>query len=112
MKHDMPNEWNLLMSNKPVNITIEKSRLPYMAQITSLSIEQVLFIAKLKTETGTFSPTIKEGTTPIITSSFSLPTEMKLLKGLSAPLELLHTYTLQINLTDIEEVIMVVKYSF
>jgi hypothetical protein len=55
MKHDMPNEWRLLKKNRTVDLKIDKSRLPYMAQSLNPTIESVLFIAKIKMTENSFS---------------------------------------------------------
>jgi len=46
LKHDMPNEWHLLKQNKTVDLKIDKSRLPYLAQAIDPQIECIMFIAK------------------------------------------------------------------
>ncbi|MBK9227462.1 MAG: hypothetical protein IPL67_10520 [Ignavibacteria bacterium] len=50
MKHDLPNEWHLLKQNNLIDLTIDKSRLPYMVQtFDTTAIESVTFIAKSST---------------------------------------------------------------
>lgn len=48
LKHDMPNEWNLLVKTGTANITIDKSRLPYMAH--NPSIDHLILISNVKIE--------------------------------------------------------------
>ncbi len=46
LKHDMPNEWNLLVKNGIAEITICKSRSPYMAQAISNLSTSLILISK------------------------------------------------------------------
>jgi Tc toxin complex TcA C-terminal TcB-binding domain len=48
MKHDMPNEWHMLTKKGKTNIKIDKSRLPYMVQSLGASIDRIMFITKGK----------------------------------------------------------------
>ena len=51
MKHDLPNEGHILKQNGTIELIIDKSRLPYMAQSIDASpvIESVMLITTLKT---------------------------------------------------------------
>ena len=50
LKHDMPNEWHLLAVNGNVNLTIDKSRLPYLAKALDVQDEvSVRFVSNCQT---------------------------------------------------------------
>ncbi len=63
MKHDMPNEWNLMKSNHAATIKIDGSRLPYMAPklVAGYKFDTVLFIL---TSSTTLTLEVGSGTTP------------------------------------------------
>ena len=43
MKHDLPNEWHLLKKNGSIDLTLDKSRMPYMVQpFDTTEIESVM----------------------------------------------------------------------
>lgn len=48
VKHDMPNEWHMLMQNGTVNLRIGKTRLPYFVQALDVALDKVTIIAKVK----------------------------------------------------------------
>ncbi len=46
LSYDMPTEWHQLKQNGPVELTIDKSRLPFMAQAFDIAeMESVMLIA-------------------------------------------------------------------
>ena len=45
MKNDMPNEWHMLKNKGTVDLKIDKSRLPYMAQGLNAKVREILFIS-------------------------------------------------------------------
>jgi hypothetical protein len=117
MKHDLSNEWNLLTKNGSVELKIDKSRLPYMAQHLNAKIDSIIFIVKNSMN----SPLIKIDTNPtetklhpndIVSIGFSLiigwsgmwQGDKNVVVALDTPFKII-TDTL-------EELIMVVKYSF
>ena len=55
MKQDLTNEWLLLKNNGTVNLRIDKLRLPYMAQTVAAAIENVVFVAKVKSNPASFT---------------------------------------------------------
>jgi hypothetical protein len=67
----LPNEWHLLKQNGTVDLVIDKSRLPYMAQPLDTTIESAMFIAKTED-----TPSITVDNTLI---NFSVEPSLKLL---------------------------------
>jgi hypothetical protein len=110
MKHDLPNEWHLLQKNETVDLKIDKSRLPYLAQTLDSAIEEVIFVAKVKTDPATFPITL-DG----VTINLSRIDEWKLCKGINSDIELDTVFTLSVlksDLDNLSELLMVIKYSF
>lgn len=51
LKHDMPNEWNVLLNTGKVTVPIENSRLPYFANASAtLTIDNTILISKRNIE--------------------------------------------------------------
>ncbi|MDN3511813.1 MAG: neuraminidase-like domain-containing protein [Candidatus Jettenia sp.] len=110
MKHDLTNEWLLLKNNGTVNLKIDKSRLPYMAQTIDASIENVMFVAKVKNNPANFSVEIDGNST-----NLSRVNEWKLCRGNNSNIDLDTSFALSVapgQLNNLEELMMVVKYSF
>ncbi|HNO70979.1 MAG TPA: hypothetical protein PKO16_04300, partial [Bacteroidia bacterium] len=110
MKHDLTNEWHLLKTNGTVNLKIDKSRLPYMAQTLDTAIEDVMFVAKVKGNPASF--TIKIDGASL---NLSRVDAWKLCRGINSTIELDTTFTLSgvlAQLNNVEELMIVVKYSF
>jgi hypothetical protein len=55
LKHELPNEWHLLKQTGTANVTVDKSRLPYLAQALDATIENVVLLAKVAGNPATFS---------------------------------------------------------
>jgi hypothetical protein len=119
LKHDMPNEWHLFkQSDHSVNLRIDKARLPYMAQILNPSIVSVMFIAKSES-----TPTITINTDLNNPDSQNNPISLSEISGWD---DMDGIYQGQNNLIqfsleapfalscdkDLEELILLVKYSF
>jgi hypothetical protein len=105
LKHEMPNEWNLLVKNQPVNIIIDKTKLPYMAQLTA-TIEHIMFVVKVKNYPSSFTLS-NNG------SAFAMTTVDDL--KLYTHIETGNSFKLTIGPNDsaiLDELILVVKYSF
>jgi len=114
MKHDLSNEWNLLRNNGSVELTIDKSRLPYIVKSLDAVIENVMFIAKVKNNPSTFAISIKIGNHNN-TLSLSLNNILSLYTGTNTNIVIDIPFQLSItlaDLTNLEELVMVVKYSF
>ncbi len=110
MKHDMPNEWQLLKKNGAVDITIAKSRLPYMAQTIAAAIGNVVFIAKIKNNPASFTIKVDE-----IDTNLSVVDQWYLCKGNNSSIILDTPFTLSVataQIANLEELVMVVKYNF
>lgn len=110
MKHDLPNEWHLLINKGAVNLKIDESRLPYMAQILNPKIEKVMFLAKLKNDSVKFSLKVDGDVTNLIRNE-----EWKLWYGSAPNIDLGEQFALAVDsdpLKNLDELIMVVKYSF
>ena len=110
MKHDFPNEWHLLKRSGTIDLTIDKSRLPYMAQSIDATIESVVFLAKIKDNPATFTVNVDGAAT-----NLARVDELKLCKGINSDIELETPFTVAVSNTDklkLEELMMVVKYKF
>ncbi len=110
MKHDLPNEWHLLKQNGSVDLKIDKSRLPYMAQTIDAEIENVMFVAKVKNNPATFSISVDGNATNLARID-----EWKLCWGNNANIDLNTSFKLEVasaQLNDLEDLMMLVKYSF
>jgi len=111
MRHDLPNEWLLLKKNGTINLTLDKSRLPYMVQpFDTAEIESVMFIAKIKNNLASFTLNVDEAVT-----NLARVDELKLYKGMNSDIDLDTLFTLSVSNTDklkLEELMLVVKYKF
>ena len=110
MKHDLTNEWYLLKQNATVDLKIDKSRLPYMAQTLDAAIEDVMFVAKVKNNPAAFK--IKVDGTDV---NLARVNEWQLCRGTSTAIDLDTTFTLSgvlAQLNNLDELMMVVKFSF
>lgn len=110
MRQDLTNEWLLLKNNGTVNLTINRSRLPYVAQTIDAAIENVMFVAKVKNNPANF--TIQVDGAP---TNLARIDEWKLCTGNNAAIELDTAFDLsvaQAQLNNLEELMMMVKYSF
>jgi len=110
MKIDLTNEWLLLKNNGTVNLKIDKSRLPYIAQTIDAAIENVVFVAKVKNNPANFSVEVDGNST-----NLSRVDEWKLCRGNNSDIDLDTSFALSVapaQLNNLEELMMVVKYSF
>lgn len=96
LKHDMPNEWHLLKNNGSVEISIDNARLPYMAQAANPVIEEVMVVANSEA-----------GQVYVNGSAVDLIANEEL--GLSIAT---NAFTLSGVVGDLEELVLVVGYSF
>ncbi|MBC7391097.1 MAG: hypothetical protein H7329_17965, partial [Opitutaceae bacterium] len=105
MNHDLFSEWHLFKKNATVDLKIDKSRLPYMAQTLAAEIEEVMFVAKVKNNPATFS--IFAGAVAINLSRID---EWKLCRGMNLDIELDTTFTLSVEeaqITNLEELMLI-----
>ncbi len=112
LKHDLSNEWHLFKKNGSVDLKIDKSRLPYMAQLidADATIENIIFIAQVKGNPKSHSINIDGETINLARID-----EWKLCRGNSEDIKLDTTFKLSVipaELEKLEEIVMVVKYSF
>ena len=111
MKHDLSNEWHLFKNNGSVDLIIDKSRLPFMAQvIDTTAIDSIMFIAKVKSNPATFSIKI-DG----ITTNLSRIDEWKLCREINTNIDINTSFKLLVTpaqLNNLEELMLVVKFSF
>ena len=110
LKHDRPNEWHLLKTNGNVNLVIDKSNFPYLAQTLAAAVENVMFIAKVKNNPTSY-PIAIDGSTLDLTKII----EWELYAKISPDIDLNTAFALSVlpaQLSDLEELMMVVKYSF
>jgi hypothetical protein len=111
MKHDLPNEWLLFKKNGTIDLTLDKSRLPYMVHpFDTAEIESVMFVAQIKTNPATFTLNVDS-----IATDLARVDELKLCKGINSEIDLDTPFTLSVSSADnlkLEELMMVVKYKF
>lgn len=110
MKHDMPNEWNLLKSNGVVDIVIDKARLPYMAQALIVSIDSLRFVAKLQGNPATFDTHLNGA----LASDCPFDSAWELNTGLAVQpptLGVVSTLSVPASLSELVQLMLVVKYS-
>ncbi|HTE58256.1 MAG TPA: neuraminidase-like domain-containing protein [Verrucomicrobiae bacterium] len=110
LKHELPNEWHLLKANGTVELTIDSSRLPYMAQALDAQIENIVVLAKATGNPASLP--IKLDTTTVNLSRIDA---WKLCKGETTSLALATPFNLSLtpaNLNKLEELTLVIKYSF
>jgi 5-hydroxyisourate hydrolase-like protein (transthyretin family) len=109
LKQDFSNEWHLLKKNIEVNITIDKTRLPYMVQFfDDIKIENVVFIAKIKKE-DSFKMNINSEDV-----MFNKVNNLIIYKGTVQDVKLNIPFKLSLtesNSSILEELFMVVNYS-
>lgn len=110
MKHDMPNEWHALKGSGAVNLTLDKSRLPFFSQSIGTAIESVKFIAGVKNNPASYTIMIDGNT-------LNLPRidAWKLCQANSGDIELDTTFELSLGpaeLADLEDMMLVIKFSF
>jgi Tc toxin complex TcA C-terminal TcB-binding domain/Neuraminidase-like domain/Salmonella virulence plasmid 28.1kDa A protein len=111
MKHDLSNEWYLFKQNGTISLTLDKTRLPYMAQTLETEIVEVMFIAKATGNLVNFEVTI-DG---VILNLAKIDDNWQLCKGISTAIALDTPFTLTVaedDLPNLEELMLVVKYSF
>jgi hypothetical protein len=110
LKQDLPNEWLLLKGNGTVSLTIDKSRLPYMAQTLDAAVEDVMFVAKVENDPASFTVDVDGEAVDLARVD-----EWKLCRGISSDVDLETAFDLSVGmgqLSELEELMLVVKYSF
>lgn len=112
MKHDLPNEWHLFKKNATIDLTLDNSRFPYMAQAINSApeIESVLFISKVQGNPATFIINVDGNAT-----NLARVEELKLCKGINSEIGLDTQFTLSVSNADklkLEDLMLIVKYKF
>lgn len=111
MKHDLPNEWLLLKKNGAIDLTLDKSRMPYMVQpFDTTETESVMLVAKIKDNPAAFTINV-DG----VATNLSRVDELKLCTGINSDIDLDTLFTLSVSNADklkLEELLMIVKYRF
>ena len=110
LKHDLPNEWNLLKKNGTADLKIDKSRLPYMAQTLAAAIDNVMIVVKAKSNPATCTVNV-DG----VGNNLSRVDEWKLCKGINNTIAIDTMFTLSALpalINDLDEIMLVVKFSF
>ncbi len=111
MKHDLPNEWLLFKKNGTIDLTLDKTRLPYMVQpFDTAEIESVLFVAKIKSNPATFTLNV-DG----VAINLSKIDELKLCKGITSDIKLGTPFKISIaqaQLTNLEDLVILPKYVY
>lgn len=110
LRHDLPNEWHLLKNSGSTNITLDKTRLPYLAQALDAQIDNVVLLAKVAGNPATFSIDLDGANSPL-----SRIDAWKLCKGESTAISLDVPFALSLapaSLPKLEDLILVVKYAF
>jgi len=116
MKHDLPNEWHLLKKNGTIDLIINKSRLPYMAQSIEANpeIESVMFIAKVKNNPVNFA--IRVGATTATPTNLARIDDLPLCRGINLGVRIATPFDLSIpasqDISKLEELVLIVKYTF
>lgn len=115
MKHEMPNQWNLLKTSAHVNLSIDKFRLPYMAQMLNPEIEEVMLIGKITGNPSTYALKLNADTPSPETLNLSRIDEWKLCRESTSNIDLDTPFELSVapaQLQNLEDLSLVVKYSF
>ena len=110
LKHELPNEWHLLKQSGTVNMTVDKSRLPYLAQALDATIDNVVLLAKVAGNPATFSINL-DG----VATNLARIDAWGLCKAESTAISLgnvLQLSLLPANLGKLRDLMMVVKYGF
>ena len=111
MKHDLPNEWHSLKQTGIIELVIDKSRLPYMAQSDAVTtiIENVIFVAKVKKDV------IGDFTINVMADDVLLANQWNLKIGNHSGIIFGTPFGLTIppsHINILEELMLVVKYKF
>jgi hypothetical protein len=110
LRQDLTSDWVLLKSSGTVSLTIDKARLPYLAQTIDAEVEDVMFVAKAKDNPANFPVSI-DGTA----LNLGRVDAWKLCRGTSSDIDLDTAFNLSVAagpLADLEDLMLVVKYRF
>ncbi|HMH45597.1 MAG TPA: hypothetical protein VK557_19060, partial [Pyrinomonadaceae bacterium] len=108
MRHDLPNEWNLLRTNGTVNLTIDKLRLPFFSQSIAAAIENVMFVARVKNNPANYTIQIDGANLVLV-----LVDAWKLCRAQSNSITVDTPFVLAAPaVADLEDLMIVIKFSF
>lgn len=108
IKNDLPQEWHMLKDTGSLTLTLEKSRLPYLVQTLSPTIDNVLLMATVDGNPASY--TIDVDGTPV---NLSLVTDLGICKASTSDIDLDTAFTLDItDIDDLEELLLIVNYTF
>lgn len=112
MRHDMPNDWHMLKKNSSIDLTITKTRLPYMVQVIEKpEIEEVMFLAQIKDDPATYSISIDDSALGLA----KISNELKLCRGKSEDIKIDKSFKLSVDsdqIENLEELFLVIKYKY
>lgn len=111
MKHDLPNDWHMLKKTGAIDLTLQKTRLPYVLQVIDTpAIEEVMFLARVKADPGSYAITVDGDTINLA----KVNGEIKLCWGSSEDIKIDKAFTLSVaadQLEKLEELVFVIKYA-
>lgn len=110
LRQDMASDWLQFKSGGSVSLTIDKLRLPYLAQTLDAAVEDVIFVAKVRNNPASTAVTIDGATL-----NLARVDDWKLCRGITPDIELGTPFTLAMAagpLADLEDLMLVVKYRF
>lgn len=111
MKHDLPNDWHMLKKTAAIDLTIQKTRLPYVLQVIDTpAIEEVMFVARVKDDPGTYAIKIDDETVDLA----KINSEINLCSGKSEDIKIDQAFKLSgesDQLDKLEELCFVIKYA-
>ena len=111
MKHDLPNDWHMLKKTGEIDLTIQRTRLPYVLQVIETpAIEEVMFLARVKDNPGSYAIKVDDKTVDLVKVSG----EIKLCMGKSEDIKIDKAFNLAIEadqLEKLEELMFIIRYA-
>jgi hypothetical protein len=108
MRHDMAEDWQVLKLNGTADLTIDLSRLPYMAQSPDAEIDNVLFVARVEGNPATFTVNVDGAAVNLAPVD-----DLELFSGTGTNIELGTMFTLSLAEPDnLLDLMMLVNYRF
>lgn len=111
MKHDLPNDWHKLKKNNSIDLKIDKTRLPYMVQIIDKpAIEEVMFLAQVKDDPGSYTISIDESDIDLA----KISSEINLCRVKTEVIKIDKSFNISIaadQIEKLEELFLIIKYT-
>lgn len=110
LKHDLPNDWHLLKKNGSLSLTLDKYRLPYMAQAFDPEIEEVIFLAKVTGNPANLTIQLDGANLNLARID-----DLGMCSGVSGDIEIDTAFSVNLTAGDLpklEELFLFVKYKF